>query len=152
MLAALLVYQLAAPLPDLEVPQVRLQPKAGPALAGLAVTPPAAEQFAETDARPMFRQDRKGAPATIGDAAPPDIALVGIIADGTDRLALVKTGTSPLASAYRVGASISGWRIVEIAPDRIVLASGPVRSEIRLSTAQTAPKPQASAPNLSNSQ
>lgn len=151
-LAALLAYQLAAPLPDLDAPVVRLKPRTEPAAAVLAVSAPAPESFAEIDARALFAPDRRGIAASgDGSGQAPDIALVGIIADGQDRLALIKTPASPLASAYRVGATISGWRVIAIAPDRLVIGSGPARSEIRLDTNRAAKAP-VPVPNLSNSQ
>lgn len=153
LLAGFLIYQIAAPLPDLDPPAVGLKPRAQRISSVLPVSTPSIEAFAEIDARPMFLPGRKlGAAGASGDAAlqPPDVKLVGIIVDNQDRLALVKSDGSPLATAYRVGAVISGWQVTEIGPDRIVLGSGPTRAEIKLD-ANRAP-PRSPTPGPANSQ
>lgn len=145
-LAALLIYQISAPLPDLAPPVMHLKPKAQRAEAVVPVTTPAPEAFAEIDARPMFSPDRKAiATAQTGEAslAPPDVILVGVIVSGRDSLAMLRTPSAPLATAYRVGASVSGWQLSEIAPDRVVLTAGAVRSEIRLDANKAPPRPPA---------
>jgi hypothetical protein len=147
-LAALLIYEVAAPLPALEIPAAQARPRTRTASAVAAVVVPPPGAFAEIDARPPFNSTRKGIAATVGgdaSSAPPDVVLVGIIASGGDQLALVKTPSSPLATAFRTGATISGWQVTEIHPDRIVLSSGPARSEIRLE-ANRAPPPKPTAP------
>lgn len=154
-LAALLVYEIAAPMPSLDVPAMPPKPRTRAALGIAAVTTPPPGLFVEIDTRPPFNPTRKGvAASTSGDAssAPPDLALVGIIVDNHgDRLALVKTSSSPLATALRVGSAVSGWRVTEIAADRIVLGAGPARSEIRLE-ANRAPPPQPKPAPPTNSQ
>lgn len=143
-LALLLGYEIAAPLPVLEVPVAQLKPKTRAVSATAAVRTPPPAAFAELDTRPPFDPARRGVATDGGDAspAPPDVVLVGIIVSGGDRLALVKTSSSPLATAFRVGATISGWQVTEIAPDHIVLGAGPARSEIRLEANRaTPPKP-----------
>jgi hypothetical protein len=124
---------------------MHLKPTAQRAEAVVPVITPAPEAFAEIDARPMFSPDRRAiasAPAGEASLTPPDVTLVGVIVSGRDSLAMLRTPSSPLANAYRVGAAISGWQVSEIAPNRIVLTSGAARSEIRLD-ANKPPRPPA---------
>jgi len=146
LLAGALVYELSAPLPEPEPPVMRLRPKAQPAAVVAAVTTPAPEAFADIDLRPPFSANRKPVAASEAGAAqalPPELTLVGVIVGGTDSLAMLRTPAAPLADAYRVGATISGWRLTEIAPDHIVLNAGGVRSEIRLDANKPKPPPPA---------
>ena len=41
--------------------------------------------------------------------------------DSHDRIAMLRTPGSPLANAFHLGATVSGWQLSEIAPDRIVI-------------------------------
>ena len=127
LLVALLIYEISAPLPEFNPPAFRLRPR-GQRMAGIVtVTTPPPEAFAAIDARPPFSPSRRPVAAPgAGEAslAPPEVSLVGVILDKEDRLALLKTPTSPLATAYHVGATISGWQVSEISPDRIVLSAG----------------------------
>ena len=144
LLAAALIYQAAAPLPDFDPPLVQLKTKTQQIAAVVPVSTPPPEAFAEIDARPMFSPARKSvATAATGGAVlqPPDVALVGIIVDSRDRLAMLRTPGSPLATAFHVGATISGWQLSEIAPDRVVLSAGAARDEIRLDANKAPPKP-----------
>ncbi|MBV9992290.1 MAG: hypothetical protein JOZ72_13480 [Alphaproteobacteria bacterium] len=146
LLAGLLVYQLTASLPELDPPVMHLKPKVPRAEAVVPVTTPALEAFAEIDARPMFAPDRKAAVMAQPGAAslaPPDVTLVGVIVSGSDSLAMLRTPSSPLATAYRIGATVSGWQLSEIAPDRVVLTAGPARNEIRLDANKAPPRPPA---------
>lgn len=153
LLVVLLAYEITAPLPDFEPPSFRLKPKAQPVAGVVAVTTPPFEAFAEIAARPPFDPSRKGlAAAASSDASssPPDVTLIGVILDKENSLALLKSPTTPLATAYRVGATISGWQVAEISPDRVVLSAGPARAELRLDANKAAPHPPAVA--SSNSQ
>jgi len=150
LLAATLLYLVAAPLPDLEIPQVPLERQRAALRQTMPIATPPPEAFADINARPMFSPDRKaiaepGTSAVSG--SPPNIALVGVIMDPKDRMALIRTGASPLAGAFRLGADISGWRLTEITADHVVLAQGGLRDELRLQdnhapkTAPVAPPP-----------
>ncbi|HWA90951.1 MAG TPA: hypothetical protein VG889_13000 [Rhizomicrobium sp.] len=142
LLAALLVYEVAAPLPEFDPPAFRLKPRA-PRIANVAaVAAPTPDAFIDIALRPPFDPSRKSVVASAASdasAAPPEVTLVGVIVDGANSLALLKTAASPLATAYRVGATISGWQVTEISPDRVVLGAGPARSEIRLQANKSAP-------------
>jgi len=142
-LAVLLVYELSASPPEFNPPAVHLKPKAQRAGEVTPVTTPPPQAFAEIDARPMFSPDRKAVMTQTSEAslAPPDVTLVGVIVSGQDSLAMLRTPSSPLANAYRIGAAIAGWQVSEITPDRIVLTSGGARNEIRLDANKAPPKP-----------
>ncbi len=145
LLAGLFVYEITAPLPESDPPVVHLKPKAQRAAAAMAVTTPSQEAFAEIEMRPMFLPSRKpvatAAEASAAALTPPDIALVGVIVSGQDSLAMLRTPSAPLASAYRVGADISGWKLSEITTERVVLTAGGQRSEIRLDANKPPPAP-----------
>jgi hypothetical protein len=132
-LAAALLYFVLAPLPDLEIPQVPLERKRPVTLEAMPIATVSPEAFADINARPMFSPDRKAtAEPNAAAATPPNVALVGVIMDARDRMALIRTPASPLALAFRLDADISGWRVTEIAADHIVLSLGASRDEIRL--------------------
>jgi hypothetical protein len=82
--------------------------------------------------------------------SPPEVALVGIMIDSHDRIAMLRTPGSPLANAFHLGATVSGWQLSEIAPDRIVLSAGGARAELRLDANKAPAK--APAPPPVNSQ
>jgi len=148
LMAALLGYECLSPLADLEIPTVRLALPSRDAAAARIFQMPPATSFAAIDARPVFdasRQPVAGPPDTMPvsgtSASLPPLTLVGIIIDRQTRLALIKLAGAPLAVSYAVGMSVSGWQIVEIEADRIVLRAGGANQEIRLTG-----KTQTSAP------
>lgn len=150
LLAGTLLYLIVAPLPDLEIPQAPMERRHAALRQTMPIATPPPEAFADINARPMFSPDRKAIVepgTTAASGSPPNIALVGVIMDPKDRMALIRTGASPLAGAFRLGADISGWRLTEIAVDHIVLVQGGLRDELRLEdnhapkTAPLAPPP-----------
>jgi hypothetical protein len=144
LLGIALIYQLVVPLPDLDPPLLGIKPRTAQIAAVMPVSTPPAETFAAIDQRPMFTPSRKPAVAAAanGEATlqPPDIALVGIMIDSRDRMAMIRTPSAPLATAYHLGANIAGWQLSEIAPDRIVLIAGGARDEIKLESNKPLPK------------
>jgi hypothetical protein len=155
LLALALVYQIAAPLPDIDPPIVQMKAHAQQIADVVPVSTPPPETFAEIATRPMFSPARRGAAAPASGAttlAPPEVTLVGIMIDSRDRIAMLRTPSSPLATAFHLGATVSGWQLSEIAPDRIVLSAGPARDEIRLDANKAPAKPPAPAAPPGNSQ
>jgi hypothetical protein len=151
-LAVALVYQIAAPLPDIDPPRLPPKQRAQQIAAVVPVSTPPPEAFAEIGTRPMFAPSRRGtaAPATgTATLAPPEVTLVGIMIDSRDRIAMLRTAASPLATAFHLGATVSGWQLSEIAPDRIVLSAGGARDEIRLDANKAPPKPPTPPPSSS---
>jgi len=152
LMAALFGYECLSPIADLEIPTVRLALPTRDAVAGQVFQMPTSASFATIDARPVFDATRQpvAAPpeAFVADGTSsslPPMTLVGIIIDRQTRLALIKLAGAPLAMSYAVGMSVSGWQIVEIEADRIVLRAGGANQEIRLTG-----KPQTSAPATSD--
>jgi type II secretory pathway component PulC len=144
--AATLLYFVLAPLPTFEPPQVRLadRPRHATTQAFAANDPPAVVD--EIGERPMFLPSRKPIASPMAAAAqttPPDVALVGIILDGQDKLAMLRTPSAPFASSYRLGASVQGWQVTEITSGTVVLTNGGTRDEIRLQDNRAASKPPA---------
>jgi len=142
-LGAILLYLVFAPLPELEIPRVPSEPQRNAMPQATPIATPPLEAFADIGERPMFSPDRKAfvAPGSAAAAAtPPSVALVGVIMDARDKMALIRTPGSPLAGAFRLGADISGWQLTEIGADHIVLSLGAARDEIRLED-NKAPKP-----------
>jgi len=108
--------------------------------------PPPSGEFAAINAHPIFSPTRKSVePAPVGAAAapppPPSVALIGVILDGQTRLALVKTPASPLETGVSLGASIGGWQLTQIFPDRIVLHLGTSDDEIKLESNRAKDEP-----------
>jgi len=136
-LALSIAWEVYAPLPSFAVPEiaVRDRPTQNTPQPMFMIPPQGA--FDAINDRPIFSQSRKSiAPAPIGPAAapppPPSVALIGVILDAQNRLALVKTPSSPLEVSVGVGGSIGGWQVAQIAPDRIVLRLGTAEDEIKL--------------------
>jgi hypothetical protein len=130
-------YEIAAPLPDVAVPELTPRAFAGAVPASQRFSPPPVESFAAINARPIFSPERKPIePVAIASANGPSqllkAILVGVIMDAQNRLALIKTAASPLAEAFAVGATIEGWQVQEIDTDKVVLRSGAAQDEIRL--------------------
>jgi hypothetical protein len=142
--AVALLYFIMAPLPEFNPPQVRLAERTHRPLPPLpaAGDPPALVD--EIGDRPMFLPSRKpiAAPASAeAQLTPPDVALVGIILDGQDKLAMLRTPSAPFANSYHLGATLQGWQLTEITPDKVVLTNGGSRDEIRLQDNRAASKP-----------
>lgn len=82
-----------------------------------------------------FSASRTPAPANapaIGEPPPP-IALVGTLAGAADPAAICRLGAAP-ARILHVGESLGGWRLLQVAPGRVVfIDEAGVRHELRLS-------------------
>ncbi|MGA7713062.1 MAG: hypothetical protein WCA81_14250 [Rhizomicrobium sp.] len=133
LLGAAVLYECAAPLQAFNPPALELKKHQIAATAAF-FSPPSEASFSAIDARPLFSPSRKPidvpqAPGEsgLGSAVPPlpsNVSLVGVIIDGDRQLALIKTQGAPFAESLRVGAVIDGWKVTEIAPDKVVLRAG----------------------------
>lgn len=133
-LGGAILYECAAPLQAFTPPALEL--KKHQAVATTAFfSPPSEASFAAIDARPLFSPTRKpidvpqaaGGPAGSGPSAPPpllNVVLVGVILDGEKQLALVKVQGAPFAASLKVGATLDGWQVKEIASDKVVFHAG----------------------------
>ena len=149
-LGGAVLYECAAPLQAFNPPALELK-KHQVAVNAAFFSPPSEASFSAIDTRPLFSPTRK--PIDVpqgpgesgpGSAVPPlpsNVSLVGVIIDGDRQLALMKTQGAPFAESLRVGALIDGWKVTEIAPDKVVLHAGTAEQILGLAiSAQTKPK------------
>jgi len=75
-----------------------------------------AELISVTGDRPLFQMDRRplAAPEAPEPPAEAVLVLVGILVDGTERLALVRRSTSPELFQIEVGGRLGPWQILEV--------------------------------------
>jgi general secretion pathway protein N len=104
---------------------------------------PAVPESAILD-RPLFSATRRPppAPAPAPEAAappaspppppPPElgIALVGIVLDGTARIAILRPLDGQPALDLREGEAVGGWRVIRIGSDRIAVRNGDTEREL----------------------
>ncbi len=101
------------------------------------VAPPR-QDFAETEARPLFMASRRPfvaaqkpvAAAPKAAVALPSLVLVGIIASAEERLALIKPANSSEVRKVGEGETVAGWQIRRIFADHIVVGAGAGEQEI----------------------
>jgi hypothetical protein len=143
-LAATLVYQIAAPPVEYAVPHAPRRDISPTSLPEPFIAPPLSE-FTEIEKRPLFvaerrpfKEESKIAEAPPAPRAPPGLTLVGVIVDGKRRIAIARMGGRSVS--LRMGSSIEGWSVVAMEADRIALKSDEETHEIRL------PKAVATAP------
>jgi hypothetical protein len=153
LLGAILAYELAVPLGDIAVPAITLRGSSAATLPQQRfVSVPPLAAFAAFNDRPIFSPQRKAiAPAPVGAAAaapppPPAASLVGIIIDAQRRIALIRTASSPLATAVAVGDTLQGWQVTEIAPDRVVLHQGTTDDALKLDANRAPPSDDKTTP------
>jgi general secretion pathway protein N len=141
LMAALTVYELSVPPAEFVLPVVHLKPSVAEARPPPAFIAPPPESFSAINDRPVFIPSRKPltvpadktTAATAGaPPALPSLALVGVILDGQNSLAMVRLAGASFAQAMAVGASIGGWQITSITPDKIVLHAGTFEQDVRL--------------------
>jgi hypothetical protein len=106
--------------------QVHVEDGAAPAspLAGEPL-----DRLATTRERPLFSPTRRPPPPPVVQSAapppppppPPNVALFGVVMDGDEARAIVRTGPAAAVMRVRVGDDIGGWRVAQIDGRRIVL-------------------------------
>jgi len=116
------------PLAAAQAPQVKIDPAAA-AVSPLAARP--LERFSVTRDRPLFSPTRRppapppaaaaAAPAPAPPLPPPDVLLLGVVVDGEDAHAVVRTGTDAKIRRLRIGDEISGWKVGQIEAHKLVL-------------------------------
>ena len=102
--------------------------------AAAAVSPLAArplDRFSATRDRPLFSPTRRppAAPPVAAAAAapppppppPPDVVLLGVVVDGEDAHAVVRTSTDTKIRRLRIGDEIGGWKVGQIEERKLVL-------------------------------
>ena len=140
-LAALTIYEMSAPPTQFVLPIIHLKPRIAASAPQPSFIAPSPATFEAINDRPVFLPARKAlaAPAdkTVAAAAAgppplPSLALVGVILDGQDSLAMIKLAGAPFAQAMAVGTSIGGWQITGVEADKIVLHAGTFEQDVRL--------------------
>jgi len=109
-------------------------PHAKNGAAAAAVSPLAArplDRFSATRNRPLFSPTRRPPappPAAATTAAappppppPPNVVLLGVVVDGEDAHAVVRTNTDTKIRRLRVGDEIGGWKVGQIEARKLVL-------------------------------
>lgn len=126
-----LTIALGAPLTALNPPLLHAHLPTASSLQAPPFAAPPLANFSVINERLVFnplRQPIQPPPSKDKDSAapppPPSLALVGIIIDGSQRLALIKLLGAPFAAGFGVGAEVEGWHIKEIDADAVVLESG----------------------------
>jgi general secretion pathway protein N len=113
-----------APAPP--APQAKIDPAAA-AVSPLAARP--LDRFSVTRNRPLFSPTRRPpAPPPAAAAAPPappppppDVVLLGVVVDGEDAHAVVRTGGDAQIRRVRIGDEIGGWKVGQIEARKLVL-------------------------------
>ncbi|PWB82845.1 MAG: hypothetical protein C3F11_09765 [Methylocystaceae bacterium] len=107
------------------------------------------ERFSETRQRPLFSATRRPPPLEPvavrrdpeppSQPEPPSLMLVGVLIGGQAPRALVRSGPADKVRNVEIGDDVGGWRVVEIAPRRVVLARDTRTSSIALFEAKNRP-------------
>jgi len=105
-----------------------------------SITMPSRESLAVILERPVFSETRRpieerGSTQT----TPSDFRLAGVVIAGTQRSALIQSGTGAVLQRLKEGDDIGGWTVVEIALDRINIRRGAIETELLLDYAAPAP-------------
>jgi len=106
-------------------PRVKIDPAA--AVSPLAARP--LDRFSVTRDRPLFSPTRRppapppvaGAAAPRPPAPPPQVVLLGVVVDGEDAHAVVRTGPAAKILRLRIGDEVGGWKVGQIEARKLVL-------------------------------
>jgi hypothetical protein len=106
-------------------PQAKIDPAVAP-VSPLAAQP--LDRFSVTRDRPLFSPTRRppAPPPTVAappppPPPPPDVMLLGVVMDGEDAHALVRTGPAAKILRVRIGDKIGGWKVGQIEARKLVL-------------------------------
>lgn len=143
-----LLYASFAPLPQFVVPKFTI-PKRPPPPIIINFVPPLISEFAAIDERPLFMHSRRPRPIPLKEATAqqqqlPNFALVGVILDPTNRIAITRAPGATESVDLIQGQIIDGWEITAVEADRIELRSANTVYELKLqapSGGQGAPQP-----------
>jgi hypothetical protein len=148
-LVLIIIYERFAPLPSPAIPHFDTPRVTIPTTA--AIPPmPASNVYSVISERPLFAPLRqkiiapKGTPQSGETSTPPPLpsmALVGIIIDNEKSIAILKPADAAFANSMTVGDRVGAWQLASILPDRIILAAGTNREEIRLDANKAASPP-----------
>ena len=109
-------------------PQAKIDP-ATAAVSPLAARP--LDGFSVTRDRPLFSPTRRppappppppaAAAAPTPPPPPPDVVLLGVVVDGEDAHAVVRTSADTKIRRLRIGDEIGGWKVGQIEARKLVL-------------------------------
>ena len=91
--------------------------------------------------RPLFTQTRRpiGAASNGAQGMTVDFSLSGVVISGGARSALIRSGTDGNVQQLKIGETIGGWTLVQVAADRVVVRRDMVEAEVFLDYAAPAP-------------
>jgi hypothetical protein len=91
--------------------------------------------------RPVFSETRRPRGTATGgaQATPIDFTLLGVVISDSQRSALIRTGEGEAVQRLTEGEDIADWKLVQIAPDRIVVRRGTVEADVFLDYSTPAP-------------
>ena len=123
--AILWIATMPAPAAD-PAPQSEVHRDVAPPVTPLAAQP--LDRMSNTRDRPLFSPTRRPpAPPPIVAAAPPppppppDVALLGVVMDGEEARAVVRTGPAAKILRLGIGDDIGGWKVGQIEARQLVL-------------------------------
>jgi hypothetical protein len=141
LLAAGILYEVLAPLPEIE--RLPLTSRPVPTSPLPVWVAPSRQTFSAINERFVLDPQRRSVhPSNTANDAPgpsPVLALVGVIIAGQTRLAIVRDGNEASAASVAVGGTIDGWQIAQIDSNRIVIRSGATDRTILLEANRGAP-------------
>jgi len=125
-LLCVLIYEWMLPPSLAAVPALAGRVRVALAPLPMASPSPPIEAFDAINARPLFKPDRRPVdlpPPAQGaaDAPPPTVSLIGVIIDGSRRLALLRVPQSPMAVSASVGDDVQGWHVAAVYADHVTL-------------------------------
>lgn len=91
--------------------------------------------------RPVFSETRRprATPTGGAQATPIDFTLLGVVISDSQRSALIRTGKGEAVQRLTEGEEVAGWKLVQIASDRIVVRRGTVEADVFLDYSAPAP-------------
>lgn len=138
-LLAALLYEMFAPLREYHPAPVGDTHAAYTVAMPAMYTPPAFLTYANIDEKSVFNPlrtpivtDSGGVATAAGDSLPSDMVLVGVILDGSKKMALLKSSSEPLAVGVAEGDVFEGWQVASVGPDKVVFAAHGDRQELEL--------------------
>jgi hypothetical protein len=91
------------------------------------------EILSATRERPLFAPSRRAPPpppsapvvrpVEVAEVPPPSVVLLGIVTEGSEARAMVRTDGSDKVVRARLGDQIGGWKVTQIEPRRLVLSN-----------------------------
>lgn len=125
----------------LETPITGEVGEVGPRASPTILSMPDSGSLAVVLERPVFAQSRRpsGRAAEGAAATSIDFTLSGVVISGSERSALIRPTSDGTIQQLRIGESVAGWRLLEIASDRVIVQRDATEAEVFLDFAAPAP-------------